>query len=65
MFEKYKNADGKTYNGAAMLAELSGLSIEEIVWSFDRMKQLRQEGKTKEESIKIIGEEGKSKPWIK
>lgn len=65
MFEKYKNANGTTYNGAAMLADLSGLSIEEIAWSFNRLKELRQEGKTKEESIKILSEEGKSKPWIR
>ena len=65
MFEKYKNSDGETYNGVAMMSELTGLSQEEIMWTANRIKQLiHQEGKTKDEAVAIVKEEGKSKPWI-
>jgi hypothetical protein len=65
MFEKYKNIDGKTYNGVAMMSELTGISQEEIAWTATRIKQLiHQEGKTKDEAVAIVREEGKSKPWI-
>jgi hypothetical protein len=64
MFEKYKNSDGKSYNGVAMMSELTGLSQEEIAWTANRIKQLiHQEGKTKFEAVAIVKEEGKSKPW--
>jgi hypothetical protein len=66
MFEKYKNSDSKTYNGVEMLADLSGLSREEITWTANRVKQLiHDEGKSKEESHSIVKEERKNKPWIK
>jgi len=65
MFEKYRNSDGKTYNGVAMMADLTGLSREEIAWTANRIKQLiHQEGKSKEQAVVIVKEEGKSKPWI-
>jgi hypothetical protein len=65
MFEKFKNANG-TYNGVAMLAELSGLPYAEVAWSADRLKQLMTvEGKSKEVAVAIVKEEGKSKPWNK
>jgi hypothetical protein len=65
MVEKYKNSDGKTYNGVAMMSELTGLSQEEIAWIASRIQQLiHQEGKTKDEAAAIVKEESKSKPWI-
>ncbi len=65
MFEKYKNKDGKTYNGAAMMSDLTGLSQEEIIWTANRIKQLiHNENKTKEEALVIVKQEGKLKPWI-
>ena len=65
MFEKYKNSDGETYNGVAMMSELTGLSQEEIMWTANRIKQLiHQESKTKDEAVAIVKEECKSKPWI-
>lgn len=65
MFDKFRNKDG-TYDGAKALAAWSGLSYEEVAWTAKRMKQLiHEEKKTKEEAVKIVKEEGKSKPWIK
>lgn len=65
MFDKFRNPNG-TYDGAKALAEWSGLSYEEVTWTAKRLKQLmHEEKKTKEESLKIVKEEGKSKPWIK
>jgi len=59
----FKNPDG-TYDGAAALAALSGLSKEEIMWTWARMKHLRHvEGKTSEEAKAIIAKEVKLKPW--
>lgn len=63
-FDSYSNGDG-TYNGVAMLADLSGLSREEILWTFNRIKQLRQvEGKSKEEALGIVKAESKNRPWM-
>lgn len=65
MFERYKNTDGKTYNGVAMLAEVTGLPYNEIAWTAERMKQLMiNEGKSKDEAREIVKAEGKSKPWV-
>lgn len=61
---KYRNKDG-TYNGAAALADFSGLTQEEILWTFTRSKELYSEGLTKEQVLRIIKEEGKTKPWEK
>lgn len=66
MFERYKNTDGKTHNGVAMLAEVTGLPYNEIAWTAERMKQLMiNEGKSKDEAREIVKAEGKSKPWVK
>ena len=59
----FKNPDG-TYDGAAALAALSGLSKDEILWTWQRMKQLRLvEGKTSDEAKAIIAKEVKTTPW--
>lgn len=64
MFEKHKNPDG-TYNGATLLAEVTGLSAEEVTWTFNRLRQLKNEGKTVEEAKAIVREEEKNKSWTK
>lgn len=65
MFERYKNTDGKTYNGVAMLAEVTGLPYNEIAWTAARIKELMiTEGKSKDEAREIVKVEGKSKPWV-
>lgn len=65
MFEKFRNQNG-TYNGAAALSAVTGLSQDEVIWTFKRIKQLmHEEGKTKKEAAEIVKEEGKSKPWLK
>ena len=48
---------------ADFLAKMSGLSREEILWTFCRMRALRAEGKTPAEAKAIVKEETKSKPW--
>lgn len=62
-FARWRNPSG-TYDGAGMLAEMSGLSKAEIMWTFERLKYLMQaEGKTKEEAKAIVKEETKTRPW--
>lgn len=41
--ENHRNPDG-TYNGVSFMAEVSGLSQEEIAWSFARAKELAATG---------------------
>jgi hypothetical protein len=65
MIEKFKNANG-TYDGAAMLAELSGIPYAEVKWTAARMKHLMTvEGKSKEDTKDIVTKERISKPWNK
>lgn len=65
MFDQFKNPNS-TYNGVTAMAAWSGLSIEEIQWTADRLKQLMvDQGKSKDEAKTIVKEEAKSKPWIK
>lgn len=68
MFEAYKNPDGETYNRVKLLHDLSGglISEKEIFWMSQRMFQLMNvEGKSKEETLSIVREESKNKPWEK
>jgi hypothetical protein len=60
----YQNPDG-TYNGLKILADLSGLSLAEIAWTWNRMKQLHAEGVPSEKRKAIVAEEAKSRPWEK
>lgn len=61
--DRYSNGDG-TYNGAALLADISGLSRAEIRWTAERLKALlHTEKKTKTEALAIVREESKSRPW--
>lgn len=64
MFGKYKNPDGKTYNGVALLADISGLSQAEIRWTADRLKHLMHvEKRSKDEAKEIVRREAAGKPW--
>lgn len=41
------------------------LTLEEMRWTFTRIQQLiRNEGRSREESKRIIREEAKTKPWL-
>lgn len=64
MLEKHRNADG-TYNGVTAMAELSGLSAEEIRWAFDRLKHLMQvDGMTKDAAKAVVKAEVVGRPWL-
>lgn len=54
--EKHRNADG-TYNGVTYMAEMSGLSLDEVKWSFARLKELRETGHTTAEIKTILKRE--------
>jgi hypothetical protein len=62
-FAKWRNPDG-TYNGAAMLAELSGVPQEEVAWMGRRIVELRDQGVPKSEWQRIVKEEAVTKPWL-
>lgn len=64
MDKDFKNPDG-TYNGVELLSSLSGISQTEIKWTFDRLKALMKDGKSKEEAKAIVTQEAKTKPWEK
>jgi len=65
MIERWANGDG-TYNGVAMLAELAGLSREEVTWTAARLKQLITVDRVPATRAKaIVAEEAKSQPWQK
>lgn len=62
--DQWKNPNG-TYNGAQMLADVSGLSIAEIRWTADRFKQLLHvEKRSKAEAKAIVKAESATKPWL-
>lgn len=61
---RWINPDGRTYNGAQMLADLTGLTMAEITWTAARLKHLMTvQGMGKEEAKRIVSEESKLKPW--
>ena len=53
---EFKNSDG-TYNGVKALASLSGLSEQEILKSFNRIKELKSLGHTTEQIKEIMKKE--------
>jgi hypothetical protein len=62
--DQWKNPNG-TYNGAQMLADVSGLSIEEIQWTANRFKHLLHvEKRSTIEAKAIVKAESASKPWL-
>lgn len=63
MFEAYRNQDG-TYNGVAMMADMTGLSRVEVEWTAGRVAQLMvKEQRTRADAVAIVKEEAKGKPW--
>jgi len=61
----YRNADG-TWNGVAVMAAVSGLSEDEVAWTFNRIRNLMHHEKhTKDGALAIVREEAKSRPWLK
>jgi len=64
MFDRYRNADGKTFNGVAMMADLTGLSQAEVRWTAERLRQLMHaDGKSKAEALAIVKAEACHRPW--
>lgn len=64
MSEAHENDDG-TFNGVSIFAELTGLSEAEVLWTFDRIKALYRDGKSKEEAKAIVKAEAVVRPWEK
>lgn len=64
MFDKYRNADG-TYNGVALMRDLTGLDDKEVIWTFNRLKELMKGGESREAACEIVRKEAKEKPWLK
>lgn len=58
--EKHRNPDG-TYNGVSALSELSGLSQEEVRWTWERAKELRAMGLSKEQIARALRMEARDK----
>ncbi len=56
----FQNPDG-TYNGAALLSHMSGISEEEVRWQFARIGELLKSGLTKEEAKKQVVAEARIK----
>lgn len=62
-YSRHRNADG-TINGPSLFAAITGLSRDEIAWTFGRLKQLIQVEKVpKDEAKRRVGEEAKARPW--
>lgn len=62
MKEKWANGDG-TYDGAQMLADLSGLTRAEIDWTWKRLKELLDSGMSRKEAKAKVGAEAVTRPW--
>jgi uncharacterized protein YoaH (UPF0181 family) len=60
MLEKHRNPDG-TYNGVSAMSEMSGLSQEEIQWTWERAKELRAMGLSKEQVARALRMEARDK----
>ena len=61
--QQFRNPDG-TYDGVAMLAAMSGLSVAAVKWTADRYKTLLiEEGRDKAEAKRIVELEAKTRPW--
>ena len=60
---KYRNDDG-SYNGARELADMSGISEAEVLWTFTRLRHyLVTERLSKDEARRRVAEEAKARPW--
>ena len=62
-FERWKNPSG-TYNGVAMLAELSGLDPRYVAWAAQRLTELMKgQGMPKDKALAVLHVEKAGKPW--
>lgn len=60
-----KRPDG-SYNGLLLMASLTGLSTEEVAWTWKRIQQLVQERCMSKEAVLLqVKEEAKAQPWKK
>lgn len=62
MSSDHRNANG-TYNGVTIFAEITGLPEAEILWMFNRLKELMASGVNKTDAKAIVADEGQRKPW--
>ena len=60
MLDRHQNADG-TYNGVSFMSEISGLSQAEVLWTFNRAKELLAAGHTKVEVKATLKREAREK----
>jgi len=58
----WRNPDG-TYDGIAMLAQLSGLSRAEVAWTAKRLQELMRAGSTKDEAKATVKADARDRPW--
>lgn len=60
----YRNADG-TFDGAAAMSAMSGISKEEIMWTFSEMKRLLcVEKLPRAEAMRQIKAQAALAPWV-
>jgi len=57
------NGDG-TYNGLAMLSQLSGIPYDEVCWTAKRLQTLKRAGTSSDEAKAIVKREAQTKPWL-
>ena len=57
-----RNPDG-TWNGAATMALITGLSEAEIRWTWDRLSAMLKSGMDKQEAMRLVKEQAKEQPW--
>lgn len=59
----FRNPDG-TYDGAGVMAAISGIPKEEVVWMWKRTSALLVQGVPKTEVTRIVKQEAAMKPWL-
>jgi hypothetical protein len=62
--EEFRNPNG-TYNGVKAMAALSGLSEDEIAWTWRRAKELKAAGLGRAQLAAALKAEARLKPWEK
>ncbi len=59
----HQNRNG-TYNGVTFFSEMTGLSQDELTWTWKRLQELMNGQKMpKEDALAIVRREQKSRPW--
>ena len=59
----FRNPDG-TYDGAGVMAAISGIPKEEVVWMWKHTSALLVQGVPKTEVTRIVKQEAAMKPWL-